>query len=456
MSFPSEGVEAVYRNEIKEVSRFLEERHRSCYMIFNLSERPYDHGWFDHRVVELGFPDHFAPPVDVTWTLCLTMHAWLSASPDHVVAVHCLAGKGRTGVIIAAYMLFAGTLFQQPLAGGAYGNGGSEDDGGGNPFGPPASALPSATHPMFPLPSPTEMARAALVSFRCARGEGVKNPSQERTVRYFARVVHAAIIAAHAELSGEETEELGAAPHPDDFAHDELLATGSHGLPVSALPEGPTWVLWGAAVRVRGLKTLPLPRVVTLRVTRVLLSGLPPLSTLSVSDAAFGSAPAGAGAPPVVCLTTAPYQGTRTRTLYNSSCHDASTVVFSPAAEMPLVGQYGFLGASAGPLGCAMYALDAVVRGDVLLTCHVGGGGSKEVHGGSAQVFRASFHSSFLLREAGREAASPGRGVYRLAARDVDQDKGARAAYQLQDNQFYCDLFYDILPEGETSEGEAS
>ena len=32
-------------------------------MVFNLSERPYDNSLFGNRVLESGFPDHFAPPV---------------------------------------------------------------------------------------------------------------------------------------------------------------------------------------------------------------------------------------------------------------------------------------------------------------------------------------------------------------------------------------------------------
>jgi phosphatidylinositol-3,4,5-trisphosphate 3-phosphatase/dual-specificity protein phosphatase PTEN len=57
------GVEGLYRNAIADVARFLDFRHGENYMVFNLSERPYDNSLFGNRVLESGFPDHFAPPV---------------------------------------------------------------------------------------------------------------------------------------------------------------------------------------------------------------------------------------------------------------------------------------------------------------------------------------------------------------------------------------------------------
>lgn len=52
MGFPSEGVEAGYRNPLNEVYRFLETRHSDHYMIYNLcSERNYDPDKFHGRVV---------------------------------------------------------------------------------------------------------------------------------------------------------------------------------------------------------------------------------------------------------------------------------------------------------------------------------------------------------------------------------------------------------------------
>jgi hypothetical protein len=50
MSFPAQGLEKAYRNDIAEVSALLKERHGSDFLVYNLSERKYDYGKFSHQV----------------------------------------------------------------------------------------------------------------------------------------------------------------------------------------------------------------------------------------------------------------------------------------------------------------------------------------------------------------------------------------------------------------------
>ena len=42
--------------------------------------------------------------------LANSVHEWLDVSPDRVVCVHCLAGKGRTGLMVCAALLFMGVF----------------------------------------------------------------------------------------------------------------------------------------------------------------------------------------------------------------------------------------------------------------------------------------------------------------------------------------------------------
>ena len=109
MGFPSEGAEGVYRNPMSEVVTFLETRHKEHYMVYNLcSERSYDATRFHRRVQLFPFDDHNPPPLRMISELCESVHDFLSTSPSNVVAIHCKAGKGRTGVMIAAYLLHDG------------------------------------------------------------------------------------------------------------------------------------------------------------------------------------------------------------------------------------------------------------------------------------------------------------------------------------------------------------
>lgn len=109
MGYPSSGGETLFRNPLPEVQRFFETRHPGRYRIYNLcSERAYDPADFCGRVARFPFDDHNPCMLEVIPRACADMHAWLAAHPDNVIAVHCKAGKGRTGLIIAAYLLHAG------------------------------------------------------------------------------------------------------------------------------------------------------------------------------------------------------------------------------------------------------------------------------------------------------------------------------------------------------------
>jgi phosphatidylinositol-3,4,5-trisphosphate 3-phosphatase and dual-specificity protein phosphatase PTEN len=112
MGAPSQGGEALYRNPLPEVQRFFESRHPGQYKLYDLRAEPgaaYDAKLFDDRVAgRYRFFDHNPAPLALIRACVEDMHAWLQADTGNVVAVHCKAGKGRTGMIIACYLVYAG------------------------------------------------------------------------------------------------------------------------------------------------------------------------------------------------------------------------------------------------------------------------------------------------------------------------------------------------------------
>ena len=147
MSIPGEGLTKIYRNSLEIVSEFLESKHKSNYMIFNLSGIVYDYEKFGDKVQEFPWEDHYPPPIDLLFRACKEIEKWLLQDRLHIIAVNCRAGKGRTGTLICCYMIYCGRFVD---------------------------------------------ADSALFYYKCKRfkeGGGVTQPSQVRYVRYFAEIL---------------------------------------------------------------------------------------------------------------------------------------------------------------------------------------------------------------------------------------------------------------------------
>lgn len=78
------------------------------------------------RVECFPFDDHNAPPLELVLKFCKNVKEWLDQHKENVAVIHCKAGtyfphiyficpifsfekgKGRTGVMVTAYMIFTG------------------------------------------------------------------------------------------------------------------------------------------------------------------------------------------------------------------------------------------------------------------------------------------------------------------------------------------------------------
>jgi hypothetical protein len=109
MGFPASGIEAAWRNHIDEVcvcflnlhpllkcvnfqvASMLDKYHGfENTLIFNLSDRKYNYEKFKNQIVEVGFPDHYSPPLHVLFHIVLQINRWITADPKHVAVVHCM------------------------------------------------------------------------------------------------------------------------------------------------------------------------------------------------------------------------------------------------------------------------------------------------------------------------------------------------------------------------------
>nr|XP_046253713.1 tensin-2 isoform X2 [Scatophagus argus] len=105
--FPPKLEEQRYRLNLKEVAAMLKSKHQDKFLLLNLSERRHDITRLNPKVHDFGWPDLHAPPLDKICAICKAMETWLISDPQHVVVLHCKGNKGKTGVIIAAYMHYS-------------------------------------------------------------------------------------------------------------------------------------------------------------------------------------------------------------------------------------------------------------------------------------------------------------------------------------------------------------
>uniref|UniRef100_G1MRB4 Uncharacterized protein n=1 Tax=Meleagris gallopavo TaxID=9103 RepID=G1MRB4_MELGA len=106
VSFPADCSEETYLHNLQDVTRMLKSKHGNNYLVLNLSEKRYDLTKLNPKIMDVGWPDLHAPPLDKVCTICKAMESWLNSDPQRVVVIHCKGGRGRIGVVISSYMHF--------------------------------------------------------------------------------------------------------------------------------------------------------------------------------------------------------------------------------------------------------------------------------------------------------------------------------------------------------------
>nr|KAJ0195716.1 hypothetical protein LSAT_V11C700377640 [Lactuca sativa] len=116
MSFPAELMRAMYQNPMIQVKAFLQKKHPRHYKVYNLcTEQAYDPSLFNNLVERFPFDDNHAPSIQMIKEFCESVHSWLSSDPKNVVFIHCMAGKGRIGLMASCYLVYVGMLADEAL-----------------------------------------------------------------------------------------------------------------------------------------------------------------------------------------------------------------------------------------------------------------------------------------------------------------------------------------------------
>jgi phosphatidylinositol-3,4,5-trisphosphate 3-phosphatase/dual-specificity protein phosphatase PTEN len=126
MGFPGEGMKSFYRNSVRDVIRYFGKYHKGKFKIYNLCDDDFINTNKTNLPIDMNqkekekygvsqssipvgyFPmmDHNPAQLKMIFYLCLDALVYLSHDVENVVAIHCKAGKGRTGLVIACYMMF--------------------------------------------------------------------------------------------------------------------------------------------------------------------------------------------------------------------------------------------------------------------------------------------------------------------------------------------------------------
>ncbi|XP_025018982.1 tensin-1 isoform X9 [Python bivittatus] len=107
VNFASLSEEQTFCSNLKEVAQMLKSKHGDSYLLLNLSERRHDISKLHSKVLDFGWPDLHTPALEKICSICKAMDTWLNADSHNVVVLHNKGNRGRTGVVIAAYMHYS-------------------------------------------------------------------------------------------------------------------------------------------------------------------------------------------------------------------------------------------------------------------------------------------------------------------------------------------------------------
>ncbi|ORY84087.1 protein-tyrosine phosphatase-like protein [Leucosporidium creatinivorum] len=191
MGYPASGLASLYRNQRKDVHRFLAQyAPENKYRIVNLCpryENQYDADEFGGRVFRYPFPDHFPPPLSLIPLYVKRATEWMKEDEENLLIIHCKAGKGRSGTFGICYLLAQPGLPSAPSL--------ASPTATSSP--PSVPAIDPSSEPGTPTDPPTMQQKVAtILDFHTKRrmapgtsSRGVSISSQRRWIGYWGRLL---------------------------------------------------------------------------------------------------------------------------------------------------------------------------------------------------------------------------------------------------------------------------
>lgn len=120
-SGPVKGiVKSIYRYPLKDLVNLLVSKHsinnHHHWHIWNFRKEGIGYKFQDvfNRVSYYPFPDHYPPPIELITDSVIEIDTFLK-KPNNVAVLHCRAGKGRSGTICCAYLIFRSFIDENPI-----------------------------------------------------------------------------------------------------------------------------------------------------------------------------------------------------------------------------------------------------------------------------------------------------------------------------------------------------
>ena len=112
MGLPGKGFYKLFRNSQDDVIEFFQKYHNSRIKIYNMCNDDFvnskDLSLADGKIKLAYFPfmDHMPGPISKILMLVMDAILHLASEVESMIAIHCKAGKGRTGLAICSYLIF--------------------------------------------------------------------------------------------------------------------------------------------------------------------------------------------------------------------------------------------------------------------------------------------------------------------------------------------------------------